>query len=73
MCVDISVRVIKNDINKFCVNLCSADSGLCNTFFLSFFLNMCLVFLSFFLLQYFYMEKNHVFFAQNSRARFKIN
>ena len=40
----------KNAKNKFCVNLCS--SGLCNTFFLSFFL-------SFFPLHYLYKEKEY--------------
>ena len=57
----------KNAINKFCVNLCSSDSGICKTFFHSFFLSFFLSCflseyvsgLSFFPLHYFYMEKDN--------------
>ena len=45
----------KNAINISCVNLCSSDSGLCNTFFLSEYVSG----LSMFSLHYFYMEKDH--------------
>ena len=62
-------RSYKNAINKFCVNLCSSDSGLCKTFFhsfiflyfffLSFFLSEYVFGLSFFPLHYFYTEKDY--------------